>query len=381
MEAPGLDHPKSIESIDRSGMLRYCEKIPELCEDAVERAWSLMGPDWGVLESSVAGVSLKNIVIAGMGGSAIGGELLKDWLRDRASIPVEVCRDYVLPAYADKSTLVIAMSYSGETEETLSAFADAVKRRCNVLTLSSGGYLQSFSEKLKKPHMKIPSGSPAPRAAIAYLLFPLIAVMQRLKVVKEVHEDVKEAISILGKVREENALSVPLETNRAKKLAVQIENSIPVVYGFRYFAAVARRLKCQFNENCKILSRFDLFSELNHNEIVGWEAPRKLTEKFSAIFIRDSFEPDEIRERIELTKSILSRRACSVAEIHAMGRCRLARMLSAMYVGDLASIYLALLRNVDPTPAEVISDFKRQMKEKLDIVKSLEKELNKQSCL
>ncbi|MDH5448087.1 MAG: bifunctional phosphoglucose/phosphomannose isomerase [Candidatus Bathyarchaeota archaeon] len=364
-----LDQPDKVKAIDKSNMLGACEKTPDFCRDAVKRAEKV--------EIPISYKSPKNVIVAGMGGSAIGGELLKNWLYDRASIPIEVCRDYVLPAYANENSLIVAVSYSGETEETLSAFLEAIKRRCMVLTVSSGGHLQTFSQKLKIPHILIPSDSPAPRAAIAYLFFPLVVLMKKLCVAKKANEEIEETLRVLQKISEENALRTPLKNNMAKKLALEIGDTVPIVYGFRQYNAVARRLKCQFNENSKVPSKFDVFSELNHNEVVGWEAPRNLTKAFSILVIRDSKEPREIKQRIEVTKQIASKKVCRILEIRAVGKQKLAKMLSAMYMGDFVSIYLALLRGVDPTPTKTIAHLKREMKKEFDMTARLEKEIEK----
>ena len=359
-----LDQPEQVRVIDKNRMIELCEKMPDFCRDAIKRAERVRIP----YEIP------KNIIIVGMGGSAIGGQLLKDWLHNKASIPIEVCRDYVLPGYADRSSLVVAVSYSGQTEETLTAFLEAARRHCTIVTVSSGGHLQAFSEKLQTPHIGIPEGF-APRAAIAYTFFPLVVLMEKLGVAKNVKGEVQETLQVLRKVSEENKLKVPLKNNQAKKLATEIEGTVPIVYGFRQYDSVARRLKCQFNENSKVPSKFDVFSELNHNEVVGWEAPRNLTKHFSIILIRDSQEPPEIKHRIEITKQIASKKVSRMLEIHAVGKHKLARMLSAMYVGDFASIYLALLRGVDPTPTKTIARLKREMKKKLDMTEKLERQM------
>jgi len=363
-----LDQPNKVKAIDKSNMLKLCEKTPSFCKDAIQRAEKL--------EIPANYKSPRNVIVVGMGGSAIGGELLKDWLHDRAPIPIQVNRDYILPAYANKNSLVTAVSCSGETEETLSAFLEAVKRRCMVITISSGGHLQAFSQKLKIPHISIPKGLP-PRAAIAYTFFPLIILMEKIGVAKEAGEEIEETLHVLQKLSKENALKTLLKNNKAKKLALKIEGTVPIVYGFRQHASVARRLKCQFNENSKVPSKFDVFSELNHNEVVGWEAPKHLTAPFSTIFIRDPKEPPEIKQRIEITKQIVSKKVSKVVEIHATGKSKLARMLSAMYLGDFASIYLAVLRGVDPTPTKTIMHLKKEMKKKFDMTMKLEKEIRK----
>ncbi len=357
-----LDQPDAARKVDQHNMLELCEKTPQFCAEAIELT----------REIDIPCEMPQNVIFAGMGGSAIGGELIHDWLRDRATIPISVCREYTLPAYADEKTLVIPVSYSGETEETLSAFAEAVRRKCKVLTLSSGGRLQSLSKELGITHVCIPEGFP-PRAAIAYLLFPLAVFMGRLGVVRERSGEVEEALRVLRQVSEESKRSVNFEDNAAKRLAAEISGTVPVVYGFLHYNAVARRIKCQFNENSKVPSRFEVLPELNHNDIMGWEAPQDLLGNFSLIFIRDLLEPPEIKVRIELTEEITATKTKRVCSIWAKGKQKLARMLSAMHIGDFASIYLAIMSGVDPTPTNSITQLKQEMNRRLDKTRNHER--------
>ncbi len=372
-----LDQLEKIEKIDKSGMLKICMKMPEHCRDAVQQAKQIRIPEKVKVSKKIA-IQYKrpqHIIVAGMGGSAIGGEILEDWLKDRVPIPIEVCRDYVLPAYADKNTLVFAVSYSGDTEETLSAFMDAVRRGCMTIAITSGGHLISLSEKMHIPSLTIPLivGCP-PRAAIAYLFFPLPIIMEKMGVLSDVDEEIGEAIKVLERLSRENAPQTPTKSNLAKKLAMELGDTMPVVYGFRQYAAVAQRLKAQFNENTKIPSKEEVFPELNHNEVMGWEAPEALTKQFSTILIRDNNEPPEIRHRIEATKLLALSKTQKVLEIHAEGKGKLAKMLSAMYVGDLTSVYLAILRGTDPMPVETIAKIKKEMERRFNAIEKLEKE-------
>jgi glucose/mannose-6-phosphate isomerase len=360
-----LDQLRKVRAVDKSNMLELAEKMPDFCGDAIQRTEKVKLPF----------KKPKNIVVVGMGGSAIGGDMLRDWLYDRAPIPIQVCRDYVLPEYVDRDSLVIAVSYSGETEETLSAFLEALRRHCKLATISSGGHLQTFSEKFRIPHVLIPPNFP-PRAAIAYTFVPLVIFIEKLNVVNGVREELEETISVLQRLSRENALQTPQKSNEAKKLATELEGTVPVIYGFRQYGSIARRLKCQFNENAKVPSKFDTFSELNHNEIAGWEGPENLTKVFSIILLRDPKEPPEIKRRIEVTKQIASSKVNKIMEIHARGKQKLTRMLSAMYVGDFASVYLAVLRGVNPTTIRTIDQLKQEMK-KLNMTRELEKEAEK----
>jgi glucose/mannose-6-phosphate isomerase len=289
-----LDEIGEIRKIDKSGMLSFCVEAPKHYREAAKTAEKI----------SLAYSKPANIIVAGMGGSAIGGELLKDWTRDKAPAPIEVSRDYSLPAYADRKTLVLIASYSGETEESLSAFLDAAKRKCMTYCISSGGSLLEFAEKLSVPYLRIPSGMP-PRAALPYLFVPMLMSLEKLNLVSGVSESLEEAVRILQGVSGENSPEKPAKNNFSKTLASNIGETVPVVYGFGIYRGVAQRFKQQFNENSKIPSKWEFFPELNHNEIVGWEESGKLAKNFSTIFIRDKNEPSEIRSRIETTKTLM----------------------------------------------------------------------------
>jgi glucose/mannose-6-phosphate isomerase len=170
---------------------------------------------------------------------------------------------------------------------------------------------------------------------------------------------------------------VPTRNNKAKQFATELMENIPVVYGFSQYSSIAQRLKAQFNENSKVPSKHEVFSELNHNETVGYDAPESLTKKLSIILIRDQQEPPEIRNRIETTKNLVFGRASKVLEIWAEGKGKLARMLSVMGVGDFASVYLAILQNKDPTPVKIIDRVKSELAKKTRMKERFEAELAK----
>lgn len=345
-----LDNLEEIKRIDKNGMLTSCL-------DAAKH----YGAAAGLAETpKLKRVAPKNIIVAGMGGSGIGGELFRSWVRSHLPFPVEVCRDYTLPAYADRRTLVYAVSYSGETEETLSAFLDAVKRGCHVCCITSGGTMLEYAEKLAVPHVQVPPGM-QPRAALPYLFLPMLSTMEHAGIIHSLTEQLADALSTLENVCSENTPETPLNANFCKQLASGLAETVPVVYGHGLLSAVAQRFKQQFNENSKVPSKWEVFSELNHNEVVGWEDPSGLTKHFSALLLRDSQEPPAMKARIEATKAILQARGIKTCEVHARGKTELARMLSTICIGDVASVYLAIRRGLDPTPVETISQLKNRL--------------------
>lgn len=371
-----LDREEEIEKIDKGEMLKLCMRIPEDCVEAIKLAKGTKIPD-KVKISERASITYKQpqrILIAGMGGSAIGGEILRDWLRDQVPLPMEVCRDYTLPNCADQSTQVFAVSYSGNTEETLSALMDALRRGCMVMAITSGGHLLTLSKELGIPYVEIPGGMP-PRAAIPYLFFPLPVLMKKMGLPLEIEGETTETVEILQNLRKETAPQTITDNNPAKRLALKLVDTIPLVYGFEPYGAVAHRWKTQFNENSKVPSYWAVFPELSHNEVMGWEAPEALTRKFSVILLRDQGETLEIRRKIEAAKQLALYKAQRVLEIYAMGRGKLAKIFSLLHMGDMTSIYLAILRRVDPTPVKTIERIKEKVREKLNIMENLKKEI------
>jgi glucose/mannose-6-phosphate isomerase len=360
-----LDDLDEIKKIDKSDMLSFCVDAPKHYAEAAKLAKTV----------SLSYREPKAIIVAGMGGSAIGGELLKDWARDKVVVPIEICREYSLPAYANKNTLVFVVSYSGETEESLSVFLDAIKRKCMIVCISSGGKLHEFSEKLNVPHLRVPSGM-APRATLPYLFIPLPILLEKIGLVSDVAPEISETIKILKQVSDSNSPEKPLIDNFSKKLASDICRTVPVVYGFGIYRAVAQRFKTQFNENSKVPAKWEIFPELNHNEIVGWEEAEELAKYFSVILIRDNHEPEAMRQRIMATKELIRKESVKVFEVQSTGKSRLAKMSSMICTGDFTSVYLAVLRGIDPTPVKTITVLKEKMQKsglKEKIIRELQK--------
>ena len=353
MSQPILDEVANINSVDRSRMIDFCINAAKNYGKAAVLAEEIKIPY----------PKPDNIIVAGMGGSGIGGDLLKDWAKDKTDIPIEVNRDYDLPAYAGKKTLVLVTSYSGDTEETLSAFLEALKRKCMIFCLSSGGALIENAKRLGVPFIRVPGGMP-PRAALPYMFTPLLIYLEKGGLVRGASSELSEAVALLKGISVENGPEKPTVENYSKALALNIGGTVPVTYGFGFYRGVAMRYKQQFNENSKVPSKWEAFSELNHNEIVGWERAEKLASHFSAIFLRDKEEPTAIQSRIEITKELMEQEGvAALLEVQAQGKSRLARMLSTALIGDFTSVYLSVLRGVDPTPVKTITYLKDMLEQ------------------
>jgi glucose/mannose-6-phosphate isomerase len=365
MDKHCLEDCEIIKTIDKAGMLNYCFDM----HMHYQRAVNLAG---GIINRYSKPV---NVIVTGMGGSAIGGEFLKDWAKNNIHVPIDVNREYHLPAYANEETLVLVTSYTGDTEETLSSLRDAIKKKCMIYCITSGGALMEIAECLNIPYLQVPSGMP-PRAALPYMLIPLLVFLEKIGLTSGISVELDEALSIIKEIELQNAVEIPVKDSLTKTLAVNIEGFIPMIYGFGVFNSVARRLKQQINENAKMMSKWDALPELNHNEIVGYEKSGNLKEVFVAIFIRDKDEPVEIRRRIEITKELIKPSGLSIYEIWSQGKSSLAKMLSVIAVADFLSNYLAVLRGIDPTPVQTIDKLKNSLREnciKERVIKEIEK--------
>ena len=347
-----LDRAGEIAKIDRSGMLSVVSQTPEMLFQA---------------EKFSAGVSLPKlkkidqIIVSGMGGSAIAGDVAADLFFKKTKVPILTNRSYTLPEFAGSETLLFALSYSGDTEETLSVVKEAERRKAAVICITSGGKLKEIAESKKYPLFLIPTGY-QPRAALPYLLIPLIISLEKMGIFPSISDEVKEVIALLQKLREEYGLQKPLRSNSVKQLAKKLVGKIPLIFGsVGTTGSAALRLKNQFNENSKVAAILSLFPELNHNEIVSLSTLRRDDHNFAWIVFRDESDNERVKKRIEITKSLIGRQLGGVNEIVTQGKSPLARILSSILFGDYLSVYLAILRGVDPTPVEVISRLKKEL--------------------
>ncbi|TET28137.1 bifunctional phosphoglucose/phosphomannose isomerase [Candidatus Aerophobetes bacterium] len=348
-----LDDLEKIEAIDKERMRDFLLEFPLHCKRARRLAEEYPIP-------KELSKKKEKIIICGLGGSAIGGEILKTLLYHEEDVAVFINRNYSLPELAGRNTLIFAVSYSGNTEETLAAYKEARKRGCPIFCISSGGELRRRSEEDGVPCLVIPSGMP-PRCALGYLFIPMLRVLERANWLRP--HDYEKLFQVLTDLRDRLSPSVPTRENLAKEAAIDLYGKIPLIWGVEGRTdAVAHRLKTQFNENSKILAFWDVFPELNHNEIVGWGGEGKIDLKnFYPIFIREEGEEEKIRKRIEVTQSLLEKVGIKGKEIWTEGRDLLPKILSSIYTGDWISFYLALIQGIDPTPVEPIDLLKRKL--------------------
>jgi len=343
--------------IDVSRMLDLAVHLP----DQVEEAWRAVKT---VKTPSVRGKA--PVILCGMGGSAIGARLLRDMIQHDAPVPLFLESTYALPAFADKSTPVVCISYSGNTEEVLSCFQNALMRGCPTIAITSGGMLADEADAAGIRTIRVPTGMP-PRAALGYLFIPLLGLVSKWGIYPVTDEEVDSAVRKSRKLAEKYSLEADPVDSRALQLAKRLYGKTPLIYGGDgLLRAAAYRWKCQFNENSKSMAFANNFPELGHNEIMGWECPERLRGDFFLIVLRDVEDHPRVQRGMEAAYAMLEPLASGAVLIESEGNegrgGRLARLLSIILLGDFTSVYLAVEYGKDPTPIEKIDRIKEDLR-------------------
>ncbi len=345
-----LDDISTYQRLDKSGMLGHLHGFPGQCQ----RAWGK------VLEFELPReyAEVSNVIIVGMGGSAIGGDIVRRVSLAESKLPVSVRRDYGLPAFVDQNTLVIASSYSGNTEETVSAFTESLKTPAKKVAVTSDGKLRHLAENEGIPVFVVDYRAP-PRAAFPYNFIPLLGIFQKLGLLGDKSADIQEAVDVLNKMSTQLIETVPLASNPAKQLAARLWGHVTITYGAEHLSEVARRWKAQFNENSKAWAFFEDYPELNHNAVVGYQFPFRAREQLFVVMLRSpSLSPRNLL-RYKATAELLAKSAVGYEFAETRGESILAQVLSLVLLGDYSSFYLAMLNEVDPTSVDAI-DFIKQ---------------------
>jgi glucose/mannose-6-phosphate isomerase len=352
---------EEIYRVDTSNMYKLLREFPHQAEEAVSIGKSL--------SLKLNGRGIRQVVLTGLGGSAIGGDLLRSYAAGELKIPFIVNRHYTLPGFVGRDTLVIASSYSGNTEETIAAHREAVKRRARVLCITSGGETERIARRKRQALIKIPPGYP-PRAALGYAFFPLLHALVKLGLLKNNQRDIRDTITVLHECAEEYGTPDP-STNLALQLAEQLRNRIGIIYSsVERFDAIATRWRTQIGENGKALMFGHVIPEMNHNELVGWKVLREQMRELQVVILRDKEDHPRVQLRIEFTKQVLSEYTPHITEVWSKGNSPLSRMFSLVALGDWVSYYLAILHGEDPTPVKVIDELKATLSMKKERAKS-----------
>ncbi len=350
-----LDELDRFKQLDSQNMLAEIDGLP----DQLKSAWDL-----GLTQSLPEVKDIQRVVIAGMGDSALGADLLAALVSSTCSVPVIVHRDYGLPAFArGKQTLLIASSHSGDTEETLDSFDTAVKKDCATVVISTGGELVKHA-KAKNIPAWIFNHKGQPRAALGFSFGLLLALFTRLNLIPDPSKDVDEAVSAMKKSQEKIRAEIPAALNPAKRYAGQLMGRWVTFFAAGILAPVARRFKYQINEISKAGANFEVLPEADHNTLAATIHPEEVLMPHTMnLFLRAPANHRQNRQRIDLTKQAFMLEGLNTDFLDARGESPLAQMWTMILFGDYMAYYLAMAYGVNPTPVDAIENFKKAMKE------------------
>jgi glucose/mannose-6-phosphate isomerase len=349
-----LESPETYRQLDPSGMLGHLRQFPEQCQ----RAWH-NATDFGYPRDYL---KAEKVVIAGMGGSAIGADLVRRLAMLENTLPVWVHRDYGLPPFVDRNTLLIFSSYSGNTEETLSCFNDSLRTQAKKMVLTTGGKLKALAEKERIPVLTIDYEAP-PRAAFSHSFVSLLGIFHSLRFLQDKSADMKESLAVMKRIEDSSSEKTPLDSNLAKQLAADLFGRLAVIYGAGLLSDVAFRWKTQVNENSKAWAFHEVFPELNHNAVVGYPLPAETRQKIMVVLLHSASLHPRTSIRYQVTSEILSKAGIKYKRVEATGKSPLAQMIGMVLLGDYVSFYLAMLNRTDPMPVPVIDTLKSRLAE------------------
>ena len=349
MNLDDLDH---FHSLDSQNFLRDVDTLP----DQVSGAW-VLGQSLSLPESYRA---VRNIVVTGMGGSAIGGTLTQALVAGECPVPFNVVRDYTLPAYVGPGSLVIGSSHSGNTEETLGACQAALQRGASLLAITRGGKLATLAEQHNQPVWRFEHGG-QPRSAVGFSFMLTLAALTRLGLVADKTGQVAGAVAAMREQQARLRADSPVARNPAKRMAGQLMDRLAAIFASDYLAPVARRWKGQINEIGKAAALFDELPEMDHNSVVGTVYPEGLINKFMVLFLRSSHDHPRNQLRADVTREIYMTAGFNTDAIEAIGDSPLAHMLTSLHFGDYTAFYLAMCYGIDPSPIPQIDYLKEQL--------------------
>lgn len=349
-----LDDATVLQQLDTMLALRNTEEY----DKQFRKGWELSQ----TIDLSAMTKPVTNVLVLGTGGgSAASVNLLKSYLFDELRVPVQLNQGYTIPAYVNGETLVIAVSHSGNTEEVVASYEASIMAGAQLVAITAGGAVQAIAEKHGHPHLLVPGGM-MPRIALGYIFLPILTVLIKKRLIGEKGGEVDELIALFAHLKDSYGSHVQTADNLAKQIAVEMDGLSPVIYGtLPFFDAPAWRWKNQLGENSKVMAFWNAIPSLHHDEAVGWDAPAAMLKGYHFTLIQDAEDSEKTARRVEISAEILKERAGAVRIVSSQGGSRLARLFSVVYLADFVSLYVALVRGVDPTPVNVINLFKSKM--------------------
>ncbi|MDD5258678.1 MAG: bifunctional phosphoglucose/phosphomannose isomerase [bacterium] len=351
--ASKIDNLEFINKIDKHGMLAELERFPDQLQEACQLGSGLKLPaDYK---------KINKILICGMGGSAIVGDILIGYLKSESHVPVMVNRDPSLPAFVDNQTLVFIITYSGNTIETFHNYEYARSKKAKLIVVTSGGKMHQEAARNKIPYVKVRSAG-LPRASIGLLFFPVLNILRDLGLIADKKKDIRETLLVITRLSKKWGRHSKPPQNRAKALALSLCGKIPVLYGATgMMDGISRRWKGMLNENTKLFASHNTFPEVTHNEIECWQSLKELRPYFKVVVLQDIMAYPEDKKRLTLSVRILEKYIGKTETVAPVGISSLARVFSMIYLGDLMSVYLAFLYATDPSLMPNIDYIKKNL--------------------
>jgi len=326
--------------IDSENMIEVLRKFPDMLEKSLK-----LGDD-----ISFPRQLIENIIVVGMGGSGYNGDLIKVYMQD-IPIPVHVIKDYTLPKFSSKKSLIFIVSYSGNTEEPISAYRSAIRRGFRIVSIASGGKLEELAKMNKNPHIQIPAGI-QPRLSTPYQFVAMLNVLSYSGIIEDQETLIKKA----AKNIRNSAKNIEAS---GKELAAKLKNKVPIIYSSAKMFCVAEKWKTDINENAKTHALYNVFPEFNHNEICAYENP---VGNFHIVIVSDKDDYVKIKKRIKVFKKLANKYKTPVTEIAITGDSLLTRLISSIWMGLFTAYYLALEYEIDPSPVKIIESLKKELK-------------------
>lgn len=349
MNLDDLDH---FRALDSQNFLHDIDTLP----DQVAQAWAL-GSGYSLPAEYQ---DVQQVVVTGMGGSAIGGTLVQALVAGQCRVPISIARDYQLPAFVGPDTLVIGSSHSGNTEETLSACQGALARGARLLAITRGGKLGALAQQRGLPLWRFEHVG-QPRSAVGFSIMLTLAALFKAGLIADPSAQVAEAVAAMRQQQPLLRAETPVVSNPAKRMAGQLMERMGAIYGADYLAPVARRWKGQLNEVSKSFAVYDELPEMDHNSVVGTVYPEQGLSKFMVLFLRSAHDHPRNRLRVDVTREIYMTAGFNTDIIDANGPSPLADMLTVLHYGDYTAYYLAMGYAIDPSPIPQIDYLKEQL--------------------
>ena len=352
-----LDNPQTVQELDKSSVLESTSLLPDQIEQAWEEVFKIDIP-LTKLEK------VKNIVVAGMGGSALGAGIIDSLSFEALDVPLEIIKGYHLPAYADKNSLAIISSYSGNTEETVSCCLEAMRRKCQVFAITTGGQLADLAKKNKlSAYIFRARHNPSrqPRMGLGYSITAQLAILSRCKLIRLSEAQIAEAVNFLKQMAPSVTFDVPSQKNIAKKTALSLRNKAVVLVSSEHLIGATHAFKNMLNENSKVFAvRFSV-PEMNHHLLEGLAHPAENKQLLKFLFLESAMYDPEIKKRLKITQNVVEKNGIPCLTLKINGRTRLTQVFETIYLGEFISCYLSFLYDTDPAPIPWVDYFKSSL--------------------